>query len=101
MSYTSIAAADLDTRLIERIRAAIAQEAQNNATLKDSVAGKAVNRFGPDQIILALTWAVAIDYETEYAYALGSNNTNPGGDPGVISDANIQAAIVAHWPTIV
>lgn len=101
MSYTSIAAAVIDPHLIARVRVAIAKEAQNNLTLHETPAGQAVTRFGPDQIILPISWAVAIDYEAEYEYAINSDNPNPGGDAGVISDANIGAAVQAHWPTAV
>jgi hypothetical protein len=39
----------------------------------------------------------AIDYEAEYAHAIGEGNANPGGDESVITDEDIPAAVVAHW----
>lgn len=101
MSYTTITAATKDARLVDRVRAAIAKEAQNNAALHASTVGQAVERFGPDQIIAPMIWSVAIDYEAEYEYAVNNDNQNPGGDVGVISDANIGSAVQAHWPTVV
>jgi signal-transduction protein with cAMP-binding, CBS, and nucleotidyltransferase domain len=101
VTYTTITQATKDDKLIARVRAAIAKEAQNNATLHTTTVGQAVTRFGPDQIIGQSIWSVAIDYEAAYASAVVALNTNPGGDPAVITDGNIQAAVVAHWPTVI
>jgi hypothetical protein len=97
MSHTTMYAATQDQALIDRIVAAAQREAQENATLKDTERARQL-REGPGNAITWFSWPVAIDYETEYAYAVDQDNPNPGGDEGVISDGNITAAIVAHWP---
>ena len=32
------------------------------------------------------------------SYAVDQGNENPGGAPGVITDADIQSAVQVHWP---
>ena len=39
-----------------------------------------------------------MEYEAPYEYAINTDNANPGGDTGVITDANLQAVVQLHWP---
>lgn len=96
MSYATINQASNDWALIARVIAAVSKEAYANETLAATEFGAAV-RLNPAEGA-RLVWPVAIDYEADYAYAVGMHNGNPGGDPGVIADAEIQAAVQAHWP---
>jgi hypothetical protein len=43
-------------------------------------------------------WPTSVEYEDPYEYALNTDNPNPGGDVGVITDANLQAVVQLHWP---
>jgi len=100
MSYTTITTATRDEALQDRVLAAASKEAwAGGDEFKDSVYGERLRTY-PQEALQTFMWAVAIDYEDEYEFALNADppNENPGGDPGVITDANIQAAIQAHWP---
>jgi len=98
MSYTSIQASVRDVALQDRVTAGAMKEAiAGGDEYKNSEFGAQLRGYP----ILALNyfmWPVCVDYETEYEYALDSDNPNPGGDVGVITDANIGSAIQAHWP---
>jgi len=97
MSYTTITQATQDEALVNRIIAAAQKEAWASAEFGETPYGKQLRQF-PDAARQTFIWPVSIDYETEYAYAIDSENPNPGGDAGVITDANIQASVQAHWP---
>lgn len=97
MTYSSIVAATRDQDLVDRVTAAVIKEAWANEVLSET-------KFGKDARAVAsvgwiMVWPVAIDYEAQYEFALGNEVERPGLDPGVISDANIQAAVQVHWPT--
>ena len=98
MSYTTIQAAVRDVALQDRVTAGAMKEAINGAPeYVDSEFGAQLRSYS----LLAINtflWPVAVQYETEYEFALNSDNPNPGGDPGVITDAMILSAIQAHWP---
>lgn len=96
MSYATINQAANDSALIKRVVAAASKEAYANETFAATEFGAAV-RLNPAEAA-RLVWPVAIDYEADYEYAVAMHNGNPGGDAGVISDAEIQAAVQAHWP---
>jgi hypothetical protein len=98
MSYTTIAKAFVDASLIGRVRAAVAREAFGNATLGDTVTGRAIIANGPDMVLQKFLWPVAIATEADYAYAVGNSNPDPGGDEGVVTDAAIASAVQANWP---
>lgn len=98
MSYATITQCTRDTVLQDRVTA---------AALKEAIAGG--DEFGEtafaEQLqrspILALNyfmWPTAIDNEAAYAYAVETDNPNPGGDVGVISDANLQSVVQTYWP---
>jgi hypothetical protein len=98
MSLTTIARSFTDAELINRVRAAVAKETYANETLKATDTGKTVIQSGPDFVLQKFLWPVCIASEAEYAYAVDNDNPSPGGDPGVISDADISAAIQVNWP---
>jgi hypothetical protein len=99
MSYTTITAATRDAALQDRVMAAASKEAwAGGPEFRDSTYGERLRTY-PQEALVTFMWPTAIDYETEYAYAIDSDNPDPGGDEGVISDANIQASVQAHWPT--
>jgi hypothetical protein len=98
MSYQSITASTLDKALQDRVTA---------AALKEAIAGG--DEFSETSFaeqlqrnpILALNyfmWPTAIDNEDAYEYAVETGNQNPGGDVGVISDANLQSVVQTYWP---
>jgi len=99
MSHQTITDATRDAALQDRVMAAASKEAWANPEFGDTPFGQRLMAY-PTAAIDTFMWPVAIDYEDEYAYALGLDppNPNPGGDPGVITDANISAAVQAHWP---
>lgn len=97
MSLTSITQAANDRALQARITAATHKEAIANPEFGDTDFGQAVQRGAAD-ILTTFAYPVAVDYEAEYDSALAADNPDPGGDPTVITDANISAAVQAHWP---
>jgi hypothetical protein len=98
MSYTSIQTAVRDTALQDRVTAGAMKEAiAGGPEFKDSAFGGQL-RSNPILAVNTFMWPVCIDYEAEYEYALDGENPDPGGDPGVITDAMIGSAIQTHWP---
>jgi hypothetical protein len=98
MSYSTISKSIADSALRERIISATTQEAWNNPAAFETVYGGEVRSLqgnGNDMI-----WAVctAADIEEAYAYALLSENPNPGGDETAITDAMILSALQSRWP---
>ena len=98
MSYTLITQASRDVALLDRIAAAVFQEAQDNPTFGDTPFGVKV-LTGIYPLTPPLAYPVAIDTAAAYESAVIADNPNPGGDPAVITDAAILAAVQAHWPT--
>jgi hypothetical protein len=98
VSYTTITQATEDQALTDRIMAAVAKESWANPDYGATGTGQSVRLNGPLAATAYFVWPVAIDTEDEYAYAVEADNPNPGGDPGVISDAVIQSAVQTHWP---
>jgi len=98
MSYSSLARQVADTALMERVNAAAQQEAIENPGVHDSPFAQAIrgNYASPVQV---LAWPVCAATEAAYEFALNSGNPNPGGDPAVITDADILSAVQANWPT--
>lgn len=80
MSYTSIHRCANDEAFQARLMAAAAQEGSDNPEYAMSV---------------LLRWPVssATDIAEAYEYAINSSNPNPGGDPTVITDAQILAKV--------
>lgn len=98
MSYTTIDMAVNDEALQARVKSAASKEAwAGGPEFRDSVYGERIRTY-PDEALGTFMYAVAIDTEADYAFAVDNANPNPGGDPGVIGDDELQAAIQAHWP---
>ena len=85
MSYATIARCAVDTDLMPRVTAALAQE---------NVVGSAPSVIGN------YMWEVASasDIEAAYASALVAENPSPGGDETVITDGMILAFVQANPP---
>lgn len=98
MSYTTIARSTRDSELLDRITAALAKESYANDALGATGTGRLVMEAGPESVLRSFVWPSCIDFEAAYEYAVGAGNEHPGSDPGVITDANILAAVQAHWP---
>lgn len=97
MSYTTITRAANDIALHDRVLAAVNKEAIANPELGGTAFGEEV-LLGTAPVWDRFRYPVAVDYEAEYESALAANNPDPGGDPAVITDGNIGAAVQAHWP---
>ncbi len=80
MSYTTINQCANDEAFLARLRAAAAQEGHSNPEYAASA---------------LLRWPVssASDVAEAYEFAVNSGNENPGGDPTVITDAQILAKV--------
>ena len=99
MSLTTINQAANDQALLDRIEAAVWQEVIGNDAFGDSSFGRMVRGGGGSGPIRStFAYPVAVDYADEYAFAVDSGNPNPGGDVGVITDANISTSVQVHWP---
>jgi hypothetical protein len=97
MSLTTINQAANDEALLARITASVWQQAVANPTFGDTMFGAMV-LSGAAPIEAVFAYPVAVDYDAEYESAVAAGNPNPGGDEAVISDANVEAAVQAHWP---
>jgi hypothetical protein len=53
---------------------------------------------GTAPIVMRFAYPVAVDNAAAYESAVIAGNPNPGGDPAVITDANIVASLQVHWP---
>jgi hypothetical protein len=97
MSHATIYQAASDQHLNQRTFAAVNKEVMANPTFGDTAFGKQVKQ-GSAPILMVFAYPVAVDTEAAYESAVLNNNPDPGGDPSVITDANITAAVQAHWP---
>lgn len=98
MSYTTIMASTRDPALRDRVIAAAVKESYAGAPEFSDTAFATSIHLTPSLGLTFFLWPTCIDYEVQYAYAVDSDNPNPGGDVGVISDANIQAVVQLNWP---
>lgn len=98
MSLTSIQQSTDDEALLNRITSSIAKETFANPAFGDTNTGALVKQSGPGTVLFQFIWPCCIDFEVAYAYAVDNSNPNPGGDPGVITDADIQSSVQTHWP---
>jgi hypothetical protein len=96
MSYTTLVQQVGEVAFTNRIQAAAMKETFANEELGNSTFGQQL-MLSPSQSI-QLNWPVSIATEQQYAYAVQIGNPNPGGDPAVITDADILAAVQANWP---
>lgn len=97
MSYTTITASVRDDALQDRVLAAAMTTAFANPEFEDTEFGRLL-KLNPVMALNTFMWPVAVDYRAEYEFAINNDNPNPGGDVGVISDANIEASVQVHWP---
>lgn len=97
MSYSTLAMQVQDYAFMQRITAAVEKEAWNNPTFGDTDYGRAVilNYVSPPQ---QFGWPLSIANEATYEYAINAGTPNPGGDPTVITDADILSGVQANWP---
>jgi len=97
MSYASLYQQVTDITFINRITAAVEKESWKNPTFGDTDYGTAVKaaQVTPQAYF---GWPVSVATEDAYEFALNSGNPNPGGDPAVITDADILAAVQYVWP---
>ena len=97
MTYASITACTRDTELQDRVTAAACKEAwAGGPEFSESEYGQRLRTY-PQEALGTFMWAIAIDNESDYQYALETDNENPGSS-AVIPDAKLQAGVQAHWP---
>ena len=98
MSYTTINQCANDEAFQDRVVAGAMKEAiAGGPEYVDSAFGAQLRSF-PQAALNVFMWPLSVDNEQAYEFAVGNENPNPGGDPGVITDANIQAGLQTHWP---
>lgn len=98
MSYTTINQCANDTEFQDRVVAGAMKEAiAGGPEYEFSEFGQQLRQF-PQAALNVFMWPLAVDNEVAYEYAINADNPSPGGDSTVITDANIQAGIQAHWP---
>jgi hypothetical protein len=97
VSYTSLSQQMMDAALANRCNAAAQKEAWNNPELGASDFGRAVRQqqVSPNSVFM---WPLCCATEAAYEYAQNAGNENPGGDPAVITDADILSSVQANWP---
>ena len=96
MTAATIARAAVDQQLRDRVTALAQKEVLSNDALADTQFGQRLLQGMAD--ISPLMWGVAVDYEAAYESALAAGRGAPGHDVDIITDGNVSAAIVAHWP---
>jgi len=97
MTYATIHQATEDVALQERVTAGACKEAWNSPEFSLTEYGERLRTY-PQEAVVTFMWPVSIDYEAAYQFAVDGGTPNPGGDASVITDANIQSCIQAHWP---
>lgn len=98
MSYQSVFRSSVDSGLRSRIIACTVQEAWNNVTASETEYGKSVQLVPENAARMVWPVCIASDVEAAYAYALQTENPDPGGDPTVVTDGMIVANVQAKWP---
>lgn len=85
MSYATIAACTADVEFQARLTGALADEGVPN----------------PEVRYYEVRWQIAADpsIEPPYAYAIETGNPSPGGDPTVVTDEMLLAAVQAAQGT--
>jgi len=97
MSYTTITQCTRDDHFRDRVTAGALKEAIASEVYSRTAFAEQLRRV-PEAALSQFLWPLSVDNEVDYAYAIDTNNEDPGGDPGVISDAKIQAGIQHYWP---
>ena len=96
MSYTTITRAARDVELQDRIAAAVNKEVHSNPAFGDTQYGGQVKLgFASYQTFY---YPTAVANEAAYESAVVAGNPSPGGDPAVITDADILAVVQEVWP---
>lgn len=92
MSYSSIHRCVGDSAFQGRVSSCVAQEQSGHGSAP-----------APYLFVDPFCWVVASasDVEAAYAFAILSENPNPGGDPTVITDGMILTNVQAHWEEVV
>lgn len=98
MSYTTISRSANDQALKDRVIAAVAQEAWNNPALIDNEYARNVRLSAANSLLMVWPIVTSNDVAAAYESAVAAGNENPGGDPAVITDGMILAAVQADWP---
>ncbi len=97
MSYATIHQSVNDQELIDRVVAAASKEAwAGGPEFSTSAYGERLRTY-PEEAERTFMWAIGIDNEADYEYAVNNAHPNPGGED-VISDLKLQAGVQAHWP---
>lgn len=96
MSASSINRAANDAQLQARVIAMAQREIIFNADLAATTFGRQL-AAGMIQA-QPLMWPVAVDNEAAYESAELAGRGAPGHDVDIITDANITASLVTHWP---
>ena len=99
MSYSSIAASTIDQAFVDRVSAATIAEAWNNPAVADSGFAADVKAAYTNARTMVYPVAVASDVEAAYESALAAGNPDPGGDPAVVTDAQILSNVQAKCTT--
>lgn len=97
MSYSSLFAQFTDQELMNRLASAVHKEAHNNPELAATDYATAL-KYGQTSPHQVFGWPLAVATEAAYEFALNSSNPSPGGDPAVITDADILASVQLNWP---
>lgn len=98
MSYQTMTQSSRDAALVDRIVAATVQEAWNNPAASDTEYGRNVRLSWMNATTMTWPVVIASDIEAAYESALAAGNSNPGGDPAVVTDGMIIANVQAKWP---
>jgi hypothetical protein len=98
MSYHSIYICTQDTMLQERVEAAAMKESYAGGPEFSDSAFAAQLQRNPMLALNYFMWPIAVDNESDYAYALDTEGGPEPGSADVINDAKLQAGIQAHWP---
>ena len=97
MSYATIEQCTRDEELQARVIAAASKEAwAGGPEFAGSEYGARLRTY-PNEALVTFMWAIAIDDEADYEYAINNGHEHPGSAE-VINDAKLQAGVQAHWP---
>lgn len=97
MSYTTIHQCTEDVHFQERVTAGAMKEAIASDVYSRTLFAEQLRTL-PAAALNVFLWPLSVDNEADYQYAVETENPDPGGDPGVIDDAQIQAGIQHYWP---
>lgn len=96
MTWNSVARAAADNDLQIRIQACANKAAHDVAALKDTEFAKAI--LSGYANYTSLYWGVASDVGNAYEQGIIDGRGSPGHDVDVVTDQQIQQAVLANWP---